>query len=137
MPELSYIIWGITAGLCAGAVYIFCVKRVCGGFLEKMIAAGCLSEDTALSAADISGKGKTPALMKTALKDGSGFRRMISATGDGRFYIAEDAVPLARKKYGDATSVPVLIGLVALIILFGFAASLLIPELINMVGDVF
>ena len=48
---VTYVIWGITAGMCVAAIYFYFIKKACGGFIKALTENGCVGEENAKNAA--------------------------------------------------------------------------------------
>ena len=66
MLDIRVVIFGIFIGVLMAALYIIYIKNVVGAFVRKLLAEGCLSEETAKTAEEL-GYGKNP-LIRSALR---------------------------------------------------------------------
>lgn len=134
---LTYVIWGLTIGMCVAAVYLYFVKKVCGGFVSALTANNCVGEKNAKSCGEMGIK-EPSAYLKKQLSENGGMSRMVKTTAENKYYIPEEYVTLAGKKYRKET-IPViaLIGLIVLILAAGALASYLAPIIVDSVGEIF
>ena len=134
---LTYVIWGITAGLCAGAVYMFFIKKICGGFVSVLIGNGCIGAENAKSCEEL-GINEPNAYLKKQLGENGGMSKMVKTTADGKYFIPKEYETLAGKKYrAEKMPVILLIGLLLLIVATGALASYLVPIIVDSVGELF
>lgn len=135
--SLTYIIWGITAGMCVATVYLYFIKRVCGGFVQTLTSQDCIGESNAKSCAELGIK-EPSAYLKKQLGENGGMSGMVKTTAGNKYYIPEESVSLANKKYR-AEKLPLwaLIGLVLIIVAAGALAAYLIPTIVDSAGDLF
>ncbi len=132
-----YLVWGITAGLCAATLYLYFIKRTCGGFVKALTDNGCIGAESAKSCEEMGIKAPN-GYLKKQLGEGGGMSKMVKADAEGKYYIPEEYATLAGKKYR-AESLPLIgvIGLLAVIIAVGAAASYLLPGILDSLGELF
>ncbi len=134
---LTYVIWGITIGMCIAAVYLYFIKKICGGFVSVLTSNDCIGEENAKSC-DEMGIDKPGTYLKKQLGENGGMSKMVKTTAESKYYIPEEYVTLANKKYRNET-IPVvaLVGLIVLILATGALASYLAPIIVDNVGELF
>ena len=66
MLDIRIVVFGMFIGVLIAALYIIYIKNVVGAFVRKLLAEGCLSEETAKTANEL-GYGKNP-LIRAALR---------------------------------------------------------------------
>lgn len=134
---LTYVIWGITIGMCIAAVYLYFIKKICGGFVSVLTSNDCIGEENAKSC-DEMGIDKPGTYLKKQLGENGGMSKMVKTTAENKYYIPEEYVTLANKKYRNET-IPVvaLVGLIVLILATGALASYLAPIIVDNVGELF
>jgi hypothetical protein len=134
---VTYLVWGITAGLCAATLYLYFIKRTCGSFIKALTDNGCFGAENAKSCEELGIK--TPdGYLKKQLEQNGGMSKMVKADENGKYYIPEEYSSLAGKKYR-AETIPFIgvLGLIVLIILVGAVASYLLPGILDSLGELF
>lgn len=135
--NVTYLVWGITAGLCVGTLYLYFIKRTCGSFVKALADNGCIGAENAKSCEEM-GINSPSGYLAKQLGSNGGMSRMIKTDADGKYYIPAEYSSLAVKKYR-AESAPLIavIGLVIVIIIVGAVASYLMPGILDSLGELF
>ncbi len=135
--NVTYLVWGITAGLCVATLYLYFIKRTCGGFVKALTDNGCIGAENAKSCDELGIK-EPNAYLKKQLSENGGMSSMIKTDADGKYYIREEYSSLAAKKYrAESTPLIAVIGLVIVIIIVGAVASYLMPGILDSLGELF
>ena len=134
---VTYLVWGITAGLCAATLYLYFIKRTCGSFVKALTDNGCFGAENAKSCEELGVK-EPGGYLEKQLGQNGGMSRMVKADAEGKYYIPEEYASLAGKKYR-AETLPLagVIGLLLLIIAVGAAVSYLLPGILDSLGELF
>lgn len=134
---VTYLVWGITAGLCAATLYLYFIKRTCGSFVKALTDNGCFGAENAKSCEELGVK-EPGGYLEKQLGQNGGMSKMVKADAEGKYYIPEEYSSLAGKKYR-AETLPLagVIGLLLLIIAVGAAVSYLLPGILDSLGELF
>ncbi len=134
---VTYIVWGITAGMCVAAIYFYFIKKMCGGFIKALTDNGCVGEENAKTT-DEMGIKPTNGYLKKQLAENGGMHSMVKTTADGKYYIPEEKVLMAGKKYrSESLPFAAVLCLVFLIAAVGGIAGYLAPTILDAVGELF
>ena len=134
---LTYAIWGITAGICVATVYLYFIKKICGDFFKALTENQCIGEENAKSAEELGIKQPSGYLEKQLSPKG-GMYSMVKTTADKKYYIPEEKVLMAGKKYR-AEQLPFIavIGIVIVVIAIGALAAHFAPIITDSLGELF
>ena len=134
---VTYLVWGITAGLCAATLYLYFIKRTCGDFVKALTDNGCIGEQNAKSCEELGIK-KLNRYLEKQLGENGGMSKMVKKDAQNKYYVPAEYETLAGKKYR-AENLPLIgvIGLLAVIIAVGAAASFLLPGILDSLGELF
>lgn len=134
---VTYVIWGITAGMCVAAVYFYFIKKACGGFIKALTDNGCVGEENAKNA-DEMGISPISGYIKKQISENGGMHTMVKTTADGKYYIPEERVLMANKKYRNETlPFAAVLALVLLIAAVGGVVGYYAPTILDAAGDLF
>lgn len=134
---VTYVVWGITAGMCIAVIYFYFVKKICGGFVKALTDNGCVGAENAKSAQELGIKAPS-GYLKKQLGENGGMSNMIKTDDDGKYYIPEDKILMAGKKYrSEALPFIAVLGLALLIAAVGGIAGYLAPNILDAVGELF
>lgn len=134
---LTHFIWGLTAGICIAAVYLYVIKKICGGFVKALNDNGCIGQENAKSCEEM-GINPPNAFLKKQLGENGGMSTMVNTVEGDKYFIPEEKLTMANKKYRyESSNIFMLIGLLAVIIAAGAVASILVPTIIDSIGELF
>ena len=136
MNSVEQILWGLCAGLALALIYTFYIKRVQGGLIRRLLAAGALTEGSAVGLAALGYKDGV--LLRHALRGGTPLSAVVQSTPDGRYFIPAEKVELAEKRYGNE-GMSMFVMLISILVLFAVAlvCVYVFPELIDWFESMF
>ncbi len=120
-------------GVCAAIFSVYYNNRFLGRIVRRLIEIDATNADAALSPKELGIK-ITP-FVKYALRPGTSFSQTVLKTEDGKYYIAENKLSMAKSKYsGKDTSLLFVIICIILLLLVTFALTTVFPDIVNSFG---
>lgn len=134
---ITYVVWGITAGMCIAVIYLYFIKKICGGFVKTLTDNGCVGAENAKNPQELGIKAPSGYLKKQLAENG-GMSNIIKTADGGKYYIPEDKILLAGKKYrSESLPLVAVLGLALLIAAVGGIAGYLAPTILDAAGELF
>ena len=139
METYEIIIWSAFAGITVASFYAYYVKHIIGSFIRELIEKGAFSPENAVQP---SGSGKVnSALLRFSLRKGSSLYDTVSSGEKDGWYIPQENVEKAKKKYkGDIKLYQVFIA-VAVFLVIAILLSTYYNDIyrfvVKLIGDLF
>ena len=135
MEDYEQILWAFMIGVTLAAVYVFCVRRVLGGFVKKLLDRNAFTPETAVTLEEI---GQKPGiLLRRSLRRGTDFADTV-AECDGRYYIPREQLEKAEHKYkNSAGGVAVLLVSIAVFAVVTAVLIYVFPQIVDMFKNLF
>ena len=128
--DINTILWMFMLGICAAIITVYYNNRFLGRIIRKLIEIDATNADSALSPKELGVK-ITP-FVKYALRPGTSFSQTVLTTEDGKYYIADNKVDMAKAKYsGKESSLLFVIICILLLLLVTFALTAVFPDIVD------
>ena len=128
--DINTILWMFMLGICAAIISVYYNNRFLGRIIRKLIEIDATNADSALSPKELGVK-ITP-FVKYALRPGTSFSQTVLTTDDGKYYIADNKVDMAKAKYsGKESSLLFVIICILLLLLVTFALTAVFPDIVD------
>ncbi|MBE6692145.1 MAG: hypothetical protein E7586_02270 [Ruminococcaceae bacterium] len=128
--DINTILWMFMLGICAAIVSVYYNNRFLGRIIRKLIEIDATNAESALSPKELGVK-ITP-FVKYALRPGTSFSQTVLTTEDGKYYIADNKVDMAKAKYsGKDSSLLFVIISILLLLLVTFALTTVFPDIVD------